>query len=139
MMDDHSISCENNASEALKSYRTGRFIASLVFLVLSIAVVCVGIGVVSAILPSAPEINDGVAAFGFVLLMYLWVFVIIVSLVFALVFSLVGLVCGISSLKALPSNAIKVIAVISTVLNGIIMTASFIPVILIVVVLIMYF
>lgn len=109
------------------TYRIGRFVMSLVFLALSIVALGVGIGVINALMPTDVETDNGIAAFGAMLVIYMWIFVMAVSFVFVLVFSLGGFLCGIFSLKSLPNKAMRIIAIISAVLNGIIALISLMP------------
>ena len=105
-------------------YKIRRFVISLVFLALSIVALGVGIGALNALMPTDVEIDNGIAAFGVMLLMYMWIFVMAVSFVFVFLFSLGGFLCGIFSLKSLPNRTMRISAIVSTVLNGIIMSIS---------------
>ena len=109
------------------TYRIGKFVMSLVFLALSIVALGVGIGVLNALMPTDVEIDNGIAVFGVMLLMYRWIFVMAVSFVFVFLFSIGGFLCGITSLKRLPNKATKIIAIISTVMNGILNVCAMIP------------
>ena len=113
--------------EEQTEYRIGKFVMSLVFLALSIVALSVGIGVLNAIMPTDVEIDNGIASFGGMLLMYMWIFVMAVSFVFVFLFSIGGFLCGITSLKRLPNKATKIIAIISTVMNGILNVCAMIP------------
>ena len=113
--------------EEQTEYRIGKFVMSLVFLALSIVALGVGIGVLNALMPTDVEIDNGIAVFGGMLLMYMWIFVMAVSFVFVFLFSIGGFLCGITSLKRLPNKATKVIAIISTVICGILNVCSMIP------------
>ena len=109
------------------TYRLGKFVMSLVFLALSIVALGVGIGALNALMPTDVEIDNGIAAFGVMLLMYMWIFVMAVSFVFVFLFSLGGFLCGIFSLKSLPNKAMRIIAIISAVLSGIMTLISLVP------------
>lgn len=113
--------------EEQTEYRIGKFVMSLVFLALSIVALGVGIGALNALMPTDVEIDNGAAAFGVMLLMYMWIFVMAVSFLFVFLFSLGGFLCGIFSLKGLPNKAMRIIAIISTVLSGIMMLISLVP------------
>ena len=113
--------------EEQTEYRIGKFVMSLVFLALSIVALGVGIGVLNALMPTDVEIDNGIAVFGVMLLMYMWIFVMAVSFVFVFLFSIGGFLCGITSLKRLPNKATKIIAIISTVICGILNVCSMIP------------
>lgn len=133
MKGDVSSPCVNTEREELKTYRTGRFVASLVFLGLSVLVIGLAIGLVSSeLFPYDVEVKDGVSALGVMLLLFLSVAVMMASIVLAFAFSLIGFLCGIVSLKSLPSDTVRIVAIISTVLNG--MLHSFLLVIIVLVV-----
>ena len=113
--------------EEQTEYRIGKFVMSLVVLALSIVALGVGIGALNALMPTDVEIDNGIAVFGVMLLMYMWIFVMAVSFVFVFLFSIGGFLCGITSLKRLPNKATKIIAIISTVMNGILNVCAMIP------------
>ena len=117
--------------EEQTEYRIGRFVASLVFLAISLAFVVLAVGFMTYDYPEYTEDMGGLQALLQALELLSMIFANgmdgLASFAFVFVCSLIGFLCGITSLKRLPNKATKIIAIISTVINGILNVCAMIP------------
>ena len=112
--------------------RTGLFVTSLVFLAVSLAFVVLAVGLMTYDYPEYTEDMGGLQALELFSMIFANEGGVLASFVCLFVCSLIGFLSGITSLKRLPNKATKIIAIISTVMCGIINAASMIPAVLLV-------
>ena len=113
--------------EEQTEYRIGRFVTSLVFLAISLAFVVLAVGLMTYDYPEYTEDMGGLQALELLSMIFANGMDGLASFAFVFVCSLIGFLCGITSLKRLPNKATKIIAIISTVMNGILNVCAMIP------------
>ena len=113
--------------EEQTEYRIGRFVTSLVFLAISLAFVVLAVGFMTYDYPEYTEDMGGLQALELLSMIFANGMDGLASFAFVFVCSLIGFLCGITSLKRLPNKATKIIAIISTVMNGILNVCAMIP------------
>ena len=113
--------------EEQTEYRIGRFVTSLVFLAISLAFVVLAVGLMTYDYPEYTEDMGGLQTLALFSMIFANEGGVLASFVCLFVCSLIGFLSGITSLKRLPNKATKVIAIISTVMNGILNVFAMIP------------
>jgi len=125
---DREIKYIDADQEKQNEYRIGKFVASLIFLTFSFILLCLIVNLFMYELPEYTEDMGGLAALAWLGMAFSNGIGILTAFTFMFVCSLIGFLCGINSLKCLPNKTTKVIAIISTVLNGILNACSLCPV-----------
>ena len=125
-MDNQNTYVEANKEEPTE-YRIGRFVVSLVCLIISLVFVVLVIGSMTYDYPEYSEDMGGLQTLEWLSMIFLNGVGVLASFTYIFIFSLIGFLCGITSLKRLPNKATKVIAIISTVMNGILNACAMIP------------